>query len=232
MTDGQPEIFASIQGEGISTGVPSVFVRLGECHLKCTFCDTKYTWDWDHYDKAEQTIAIESSAVLDRIASMAEGHTRNVVITGGEPMLQQAHLVDLARELRARGFAIEIETSGTIEPQVALAESITQWNVSPKLESSGNAKTARLRSGPLVWFAASPHAHFKFVVMSNADLDEIVAIAKQFAIPPARITVMPEGTDPVTLTARARELVEPVRKLGYRLGTRMHVLLWGSERGR
>jgi hypothetical protein len=43
---------------------------------------------------------------------------------------------------------------------------------------------------------------------------------------------MPEGTDPETLTARARELVEPVRKLGYRLGTRMHVLLWGSERGR
>jgi organic radical activating enzyme len=209
-----------------------VFVRLGECHLRCTYCDTKYTWDWERYDKAEQTLAIESADVIDRIASMAEGHTRNVVITGGEPMLQQAHLVELTRELRARGFTIEVETSGSIEPQPAFAESVTQWNVSPKLESSGNSKTARLRSGPMVWFAACALAHFKFVVMGQSDLDEIVAIAKRFAIPAARITVMPEGTDPETLTARARELVEPVRKLGYRLGTRMHVLLWGSERGR
>lgn len=195
-------------------------------------CDTKYTWDWETHDKTAETITIEGDDVVERIVRLAEPGTRNVVITGGEPLLQQAHLVEVARELRRRNFSVEIETNGAVEPTAALAEHVTQWNVSPKLESSGNAKTARLRSGPLVWFAANPHAHFKFVVTTQADLDEIVAIAKQFAIPAARITVMPEGTDPQTLTERARELVEPVRKLGYRLGTRMHVLLWGSERGR
>ena len=232
MADGQPEIFASIQGEGVSAGVPSVFVRLGECHLKCTFCDTKYTWDWANYDKTVQTITVETDAVVASITAMAGDHTRNVVITGGEPMLQQDHLVELGRELRALGFSIEVETSGTIEPQAGFAEHVTQWNVSPKLESSGNLKTARLRSGPLTWFAASPHSHFKFVAFDERDIDEVLAIAKQFAIPSERITIMPEGTDPTTLTARARELVEPVRLHGFRLGTRLHVLLWGSERGK
>lgn len=232
MANGEPEIFASIQGEGVSTGVPSVFVRLAECNLACGFCDTRYTWDWERYDKAHETVPLDDRDVLDRVAKAAAGGTRNIVITGGEPMLQQKHLVELARELRARGYGIEIETSGTIEPIAELAAHVTQWNVSPKLENSGNKKTARLRTGPLTWFAANERAQFKFVAANVADLDEVDAIATQFAIPHERVMIMPEGTDPQTLNARARELVEPVRSRGYRLGTRMHVLLWGSERGR
>ncbi len=48
--DGNPEIFYSIQGEGVNIGVPTVFLRLALCNLKCDWCDTKYTWDWDHYE--------------------------------------------------------------------------------------------------------------------------------------------------------------------------------------
>jgi 7-carboxy-7-deazaguanine synthase len=232
MADGQPEIFASIQGEGVSTGVPSVFVRLAECPLRCSWCDTKYTWDWDHYDKATETITIEDAALAARIAEAADAGTRNIVITGGEPMLQQSHLVLVARELRDRGFGIEVETAGVIEPSADFATHVTQWNVSPKLENSGNRKSARLRTGPLTAFAADTRAQFKFVVASNVDLAEVDDIVKQFSIPPARVTIMPEGTDAATLTTRARDLVDPVRARGYRLGTRMHVLLWGAERGR
>lgn len=230
MADGAPEIFASVQGEGPSTGVPSVFVRLAECNLICTWCDTKYTWDWDHHDRARETLELPIADVAARIAAMASGH-RTVVITGGEPLLHRDELAALAPMLRQRGFRLEVETNGTIEP-AALRELIDQWNVSPKLASSGNKRTARLRTGPLTTFAAMASAHFKLVASEPADLDEIDAIARTFAIPADRITVMPQGTTVGELAARSAWLVDACQARGYRLGTRLHVILWGSERGR
>jgi organic radical activating enzyme len=228
MPSGEPEVFASVQGEGISAGVPSVFVRFAECNLTCTWCDTKYTWDWANHDRATQTLEIEDGLAA-RVRELA-GTIRNLVLTGGEPLLHQADLVRLVGELA--GFRVEVETNGTIEPTAELAAVIDQWNVSPKLESSGNKRSARLRSGPLTWFAASPRANFKFVASEPADLAEIAAIAQTFAIPAARISVMPEGTDREALLARSRWLVEACQQHGYRFGTRLHVLLWGAERGR
>lgn len=195
-------------------------------------CDTKYTWDWDRFDKSRETITMAATEILERIVDAATPNTRNVVITGGEPLLQQAHLVELTRTLTSQGFSIEVETNGTIVPSADLEPHIAQWNVSPKLESSNTKKSARLRTGPLTWFAANPRAYFKFVATAVEDLDDVVAIAGQFSIAHSRITIMPEGTEPDALASRARALVEPVRKLGFRLGTRLHVLLWGSERGR
>lgn len=232
MATGEPEIFASVQGEGFSTGVPSVFVRVAECPLKCAWCDTKYTWDWEHYDRAKETITLERDHVLARVLAMAAESIRNVVLTGGEPLLHQDDLAALAGALRERGFRIEIETAGTIEPIDALAAVVDQWNVSPKLESSGNKKTARLRSGPLTKLASLPNATFKFVACGPADLDEIESIAKTYALPRDRIIVMPEATDPVKLGDSSRWLVPLCQQHGLRFGTRLHVMLWGSDRGR
>ncbi len=243
MPSGEPEVFASVQGEGISAGVPSVFVRFAECNLTCTWCDTKYTWDWANHDRAAQTLEIED-ALAARVRELAAcacraclpghcsgaGAIRNLVLTGGEPLLHQADLVRLVDDLG--GFRVEVETNGTIEPTAELAAVIDQWNVSPKLANSGGKRTARLRSGPLAWFAASPRANFKFVASEPADLAEIAAIAQTFAIPAARISVMPEGTDREALLARSRWLVDACQQHGYRFGTRLHVLLWGAERGK
>src|SRR5690242_19361171 len=113
------EIFASIQGEGVSAGVPSVFVRLAECNLKCEWCDTKYTWDWEHHDRAAEVHELDESEVLARI-----GAASNVVVTGGEPLLQQEALARVVGKLDAR---IEVETSGTIEPTAELAAAVDQW---------------------------------------------------------------------------------------------------------
>ena len=231
MADGAPEIFASVQGEGPTTGVPSVFVRLAECNLVCTWCDTKYTWDWAHHDRRTETIELAIAEVVDRVTAVASGH-RTVVITGGEPLLHRDELAAFAAALVARGFRIEIETNGTIEPTAALIEAVAQWNVSPKLESSGNKKSARLRSGPLTAFAALENANFKLVACSPEDLAEIATIAKTYAIAPERITVMPEGTTAEQLAAKSQWLVEACQTTGYRLGTRLHVILWGLERGR
>jgi organic radical activating enzyme len=232
MASGEPELFASIQGEGFSVGVPSVFVRVAECNLTCTWCDTRYTWDWDRYDRDRETMQLPVDDVVARVLAAAGDSIKNAVLTGGEPLLHQEDLVELATSLRSKGFRIEIETNGAIEPSEELLDVIDQWNVSPKLDSSGNKKSARLRTGPLTRFAMLPNAWFKFVACRGEDLDEIESIAKTYALPRDRILVMPEGTEPVALLERSKSLVSLVQARGLRFGTRLHVLLWGDGRGR
>lgn len=232
LPDDEPEVFASIQGEGVTCGVPSVFVRLSLCNLKCAFCDTKYTWDWTHFDRDAETISLPPEDVVRRVLVHAAQGPRNVVLTGGEPLLQQRELVDLARRLRGEGLRLEVETNGTIVPADELAACVDQWNVSPKLASSGNAAAERERPEALAWFAARPNAHFKFVVVDPPDVDAVTQLAAHYAIPRDRVTLMPEGTDAESLAARSRWMVERCQAAGFRLGTRLHVLLWGAERGR
>jgi organic radical activating enzyme len=234
MATGEPEIFATVQGEGISTGVPSVFVRLAECNLRCGFCDTKYTWEWDAYDRRVETAEISVDEVAERILTVAGDAVRSVVVTGGEPLLQQDELAALAERLAATtsGLRIEVETNGTVQPSPALAARVDQWNVSPKLASSGNAERARLRPAVLAWFAARPNAQIKLVIGSTVDVAEAHALVYELGVPPERVVLMPEGTDATVLVERSRWLAEPCRAYGYRLGTRLHVFLWGNARGR
>jgi organic radical activating enzyme len=229
MSNGEPEIFATVQGEGLSTGVPSVFVRLAECNLRCEFCDTKYTWDWQRHDRTKETVELPVSEIATRALTTG---VKNAVFTGGEPLLQQEELVLLAERLRAEGVRIEIETNGTVAPTEAMAGVVDQWNVSPKLASSGNAERARHRPAVLQWFSARPNASFKFVVISENDVVEVAALVSALGVPHERVILMPEGVDAKTLTDRSRWLADRCRTDGYRLGTRLHVFLWGSERGR
>lgn len=195
-------------------------------------CDTPYTWDWSRYDRATQQIDLDPTQVAERVRLLAGKGIRTVVITGGEPLLHKNALGPLVARLRSEGYRIEIETSGTIQPTQLLDENVAQWNVSPKLAGSGNAEKARRRDAVLAWFSTRVTAHFKFVVCSPDDLDEIQELATAVSIPSDRIVVMPEGTDAATLSERARGLVETCQERGYRLGTRLHVYLWGDERGR
>jgi organic radical activating enzyme len=226
---GEPEVFASIQGEGVSAGVPSVFVRLSVCNLRCSWCDTKYTWDWSNYDPRIEILDTDAPAVLERVRSFG---LRNIVITGGEPLLQQQNLVSLAAALHADGRRIEVETNGTIMPDSQLAAVIDQWNVSPKLANSGNDRAKCEVPASLEWFAGAPNAYFKFVVAGPEDLAEVTALTDRYRVPSERVLLMPEGTDPEMLACRGRWLAERCTALGYRFTTRLHVFLWGDKRGR
>lgn len=229
MPDGQPEVFTSVQGEGVTAGVPSVFVRLTACNLRCVWCDTKYTWDWATYDPIQESLSQEVGPLTDRVVRTG---VHNVVITGGEPLLQARQLVPFVRTLKAAQRRIEVETNGTIEPSGELAELIDQWNVSPKLESSGNSSDEREVPSALRWFADCQRAYFKFVIVGPEDADQAVALGDRYGMPRDRVLLMPEGTDARTVMERSAWLVERAQCLGVRYSPRLHILLWGDQRGR
>ena len=152
------------------------------------------------------------------------------MITGGEPLLQQRRLVPLVAGCAERGWPVEIETNGTIAPDPQLAEVVQQWNVSPKLANSGVEIDKRIRPDALAALVATERAVFKFVVAEVADLDEVAEVVAAHTLRP--VWIMPEGTDPAGVVERARALAQPVLDRGWNLTSRLHVLLWGDERGR
>ncbi|GIW18758.1 7-carboxy-7-deazaguanine synthase QueE [Tepidiforma sp.] len=225
--EGGPEIFASIQGEGVSMGLPSTFVRLAICNLRCRWCDTAYTWDWARFERAASTLVLAADDVAEAVRALPP---RNVVVTGGEPLLQRRQLVPLIAALRAEGYRFEVETNGTVGPG-PLAGLIDQFNVSPKLAHSGNEGLRRIAPAALRELAATGRAWFKFVVAEPADLAEVREVCAAAEIAPGRVVLMPEGTSAAVLAERGRWLAELCARDGYRFSTRLHILLWGDRRG-
>lgn len=226
------EVFGpTFQGEGPTLGHRAAFVRLGRCNLDCSWCDTPYTWDWNRFDPA---VELTSRSVDDVIAEVAAMGVERVVVTGGEPLLQQRRLVPFLDVCVARAWAVEIETNGTIVPRADVVERVERFTISPKLASSGVAASKAIVPDALAAFAKLPRgkAAFKFVAVDPGDLDEIQALVDEHGIEPSSVFVMPEGTSPDTLLARARVLADTVSQRGWNLTTRLHVLLWGDERGR
>lgn len=233
---GQAEIFASVQGEGPSAGAPVAFVRLSRCNLACLWCDTPYTWHFEgderpHRDNATferraNQVSLEIADVASRIRALGQ---RRLVVTGGEPILQAGPLAELLEELD--DMTVEIETNGTTRAPPRLDIRIDQYNVSPKLAHSGNPETLALLPERLAAYAADPRAWFKFVIAQASDVDEVLSIQRAYAIPSARIFLMPEGTDSATLRRREEWLVPLCLDHGFRLSDRLHIHLFGDTRG-
>lgn len=237
---GEPEIFASLQGEGPSIGQPSVFVRLSRCNLACRWCDTAYTWRFEgdnrphrdarSFDRASNQTTLDEAAVAARV--LALGPSR-LVVTGGEPLLQGNALAGLLLLLRAQRptLHVEIETNGTVAPHPALDPLVDQYNVSPKLAHSGNPADLALVPERLSAWALEPRTVFKFVIAEPADLAELAALQRRFALPADRLFVMPEGTDSATLRERSRWLARAALQAGWRFSDRLHIHLYGDTRG-
>ncbi len=245
------EVFASVQGEGKLTGVPSVFVRLSGCNLRCRWCDTPYaSWNPDG-----PTLTVDQ--LLAQITQLAGPSIRHAVLTGGEPMLFPA-LGPLAEALAARGFHITIETAGTVANPRALAV-CNLLSLSPKLADSTPVADPRDPSG--AWAArhearrlnlpvladliSSIHSHparadlqLKFVVNPASlpsDEREILDLLSALAhagcpIAPADVLAMPEGVAEPGPQAR-QAVLQLVLRHGWRYCTRLHIHLFGNTRG-
>lgn len=243
--NGRPEIFFSIQGEGKSLGLPSIFVRSSLCNLHCIWCDTDYTWNWigtrfphandnkPGYQKFDKKAWIEVCDV-DTVAREVMQHPcLNVILTGGEPMLQQPAFSALMHELRKQNpeYKFEVETNGTLMPDESFDAAIDQYNVSPKLENSNNPKKLREKPAVYRFFAASPKAHFKFVVATPNDLQEVFELIRLYNIGKDKIWLMPEGSGRQALARKRKWLVEVCKTNGFRYTDRLHVQIWGSKKG-
>jgi len=226
--DGQPEIFHSIQGEGVYAGRPAVFLRLALCNLACVWCDTRYTWDWEHYDQGKGITALSLDEVEEAILRY---RCRNLVVTGGEPLVQQRQLTPLLERLKACGFWIEVETNGTIVPGKKLLGVVDHWSVSPKLENSENTRPSRENPEAYRRFRELPSAHFKYVIEKADDLAEVRRLQGKYEIPSGKVVLMPQAQDGDTLLERSRWLVDICKGEGYHFSTRLQVLLWGNRRG-
>lgn len=235
-----PEIFHTIQGEGVSAGCPAVFVRASLCNLHCVWCDTDHTWNfegtpWKHerdtkHRKQDVIIELPPAEVAERILAFS---CPQVVITGGEPLLQEDGFLEMMRLIRNEQVdcVFEVETNGTRIPSPAFAAAVDQFNVSPKLANSGMEESLRLNPEALAYFAASPQAWFKFVVSTPADLAEIQSLRARFEIPAGRVLLMPEGRTAAQLDRSSGWLAGICRDLGFRFCDRLHVRIWGDRRG-
>jgi 7-carboxy-7-deazaguanine synthase len=227
------EIYRSLQGEGRMTGVESVFLRTSGCNLRCRFCDTPYA-SWQ-----PEGDFISVTEVAQRVAGMAaEAAVGHVVVTGGEPMIVP-ELVPLCADLRQRGLHVTIETAGTRY----LPVECDLMAVSPKLSNSTPhadeapewiALHERNRAAPDVLrrLNAEYDCQFKFVVDSLADCEEVRAYLADYPeIDRGRVLLMPMGTKPADLAAKAEWLVPYCSDNGLIFCPRRHIEWFGCCRG-
>ncbi len=253
------EIFSSLQGEGLLTGTPSVFVRASGCNLRCWFCDTPYTsWQPEGEDWSVESVVEEVGRLVSNVgcisaaqcttASREKVHyaplmhptarISHVVLTGGEPMLF-AEMIPLCRRLKEAGLHITIETAGTLD----LPVECDLMSISPKLASStpsverggkwaARHEQSRQRPEVILRLMRDYAYQLKFVVDSREDLGEVNEWLDQFPeADSSRVLLMPQGTDDATLAATAEWLEPYCREQGFVFCPRKHIEWFGARRG-
>lgn len=206
------EVFHSVQGEGDAVGWPTVFVRLTGCPLRCTWCDTTYSFHGGHW-----------RSIDGLLAEVAAFGARHVCVTGGEPLAQR-RCPDLLARLCDAGFEVSLETSGALD--VGGVDPRVRKVMDLKAPGSGE-------SGRNLWSNLAhlrPHDQVKFVLAGRDDYDWAVARLREHDLA-ARCQVL---FSPVWSTLAPRELAQWILddRLPVRLQVQLHKLLWGEEPGR
>ena len=206
------EIFASVQGESSRVGLPTVFVRLTGCPLRCTWCDTAYAFTGG------------STRTLDDIlAEVARHGLRHVCVTGGEPLAQKGCLA-LLGALCDAGYDVSLETSGALD--IADVDARVSRIVDLKAPGSGEVDKNRYQNIPLL----RAHDEVKIVLADAADYDWARAQIATHALD-QRCSVL---LSPVAGALDPAELAEWVvrDRLPVRFQLQLHKILWNDARGR
>jgi 7-carboxy-7-deazaguanine synthase len=206
------EIFHSLQGEADTVGIPTVFVRLTGCPLRCQYCDTAYAFhggDW-----------WEADAILARVREFA---TRFVCVTGGEPLAQKS-CAPLLAMLCDAGFRVSLETSGAM----ALAEVDARVIKVVDVKTPGSGEERRNRYDELPRLSAQDQV--KFVICGRADYEWSRAKLKELAIPAACSVLFSPSHEQLP----ARELADWILedRLPVRMQIQLHKYLWGNVPGK
>ncbi len=205
------EIFHSLQGETSRFGLPTVFVRLTGCPMRCTYCDTEYAFSGG-----------SNMEIVDILAKVAEFGTKYVTITGGEPLAQRECLL-LLQSLCDKGYSVSLETGGAMD--IASVDARVSVILDIKTPASGEEKN-------MLWTNIShikASDEIKFVLCNRADYDW----AKAKIIELKLTEKCPILFSPSFHELKAEELAGWVLadKLDVRMQIQLHKILWGEKRG-
>lgn len=222
------ELFYSLQGEGKLAGIPSVFIRLAGCPLRCRWCDTKYAWSSDAGE------AMEAADILEKILPY---QARFVVVTGGEPMVHEG-IGELVTLLGQHDYHVTVETAGiACVPNLP----VDLMSISPKLRNAvpDNAEQAAVHQSHCRDFEALNHLvesydyQLKFVVDGPDDLDEIADyLGRMNGVNPYKVYLMPQAITPEEYLEKSRWLSDYCLQTGFAFSPRLQVMLWNNEKGR
>jgi 7-carboxy-7-deazaguanine synthase len=205
------EIFFSLQGESSRVGLPTVFIRLTGCPLRCGYCDTAYAF----YDGKTRSI----DEILNEVAQY---QTKIICVTGGEPLAQKNCLILLAR-LCDLGYSVSLETSGAID--IAGVDPRVSRIVDIKTPGSGEVDKNRWGNLALV----SPQDEIKFVLTSEADYQWAAALLKEKKL----AQLAPVLFSPAFNDVHYEQLAAWILRdgLNVRMQVQLHKIIWGEKRG-
>jgi 7-carboxy-7-deazaguanine synthase len=206
------EIFHSLQGESTRVGLPTVFVRLTGCPLRCTWCDTEYAFTGGE--------SMTLDAILERVASFG---TPYVCVTGGEPLAQKECLT-LLQVLCDAGYSVSLETSGALD----VSEADPRVSKIMDLKAPGSGEEAKNRWENLAHL--TPRDELKLVLASEEDYLWARRVLEEYRLA-ERCTVL---LSPVHGLLAPRQLAEWILRdrLPVRMQVQLHKVIWGAERGR
>jgi organic radical activating enzyme len=242
-------------------GMPSIFIRLQGCNLLCGnpqgnikgktqseidkmqgdnatwTCDSIETWlTGEEY--TPQQVVDELEQYKDELMKGAQ-----IVLTGGEPLLQAKELMELIPLVRQQFTGVvrfEIETNGTVMPPQALREPlsnsrINQFNISPKLSNSGMSKKRRIKDDAiktLAQLAWKQRGIFKFVISTEADYEEMVTdYLRRFELPKAHVWLMPACSTQEQYEVVSDKVIQLCRKEGFMFSSRLQINVWNQTTG-